>query len=80
MLADLAGKTIMLGVIDLADETVETPEQVAQRIRAALKYIAAEAADPGAGLRDEVSSRATPRSASSTALSAGAAIVRSELS
>src|SRR6185503_16437646 len=37
ILDDLAGKTIMLGVIDLADPNVETPEQVAARIRAGLK-------------------------------------------
>jgi 5-methyltetrahydropteroyltriglutamate--homocysteine methyltransferase len=42
ILADLAGKTIMLGVIDLADPAVETAEQVAARIRAGLKYVKAE--------------------------------------
>ena len=39
ILADLAGKTVVLGVIDLGDETVETPELVARRIGDALKYI-----------------------------------------
>jgi 5-methyltetrahydropteroyltriglutamate--homocysteine methyltransferase len=39
ILADLAGKTIALGVIDLADPDVETPGQVAARIRAALAYV-----------------------------------------
>ena len=34
VLADLAGKTIILGVIDLGDPAVETAEQVAARIRA----------------------------------------------
>lgn len=34
----LPEKTIILGVIDLADMTVETPEQVAARIRRALDY------------------------------------------
>jgi len=38
----LPNKTIMLGVIDLNDLTVETPEIVAQRIRAALKHAAAD--------------------------------------
>ncbi len=42
MLADLAGKTIMLGVIDLADPAVETIEQVTARIRAALARVPAE--------------------------------------
>ena len=39
MLTALAGKTIMLGVIDLSDMRVETPEQVASRIRRALPYM-----------------------------------------
>src|SRR5262245_41107368 len=39
ILADLAGKTIMLGVIDLGDASVETPDVVAGRIRGALKHV-----------------------------------------
>jgi 5-methyltetrahydropteroyltriglutamate--homocysteine methyltransferase len=35
-------KEIAVGVIDVKDETVESPEVVAQRIRQALKYIPAE--------------------------------------
>ena len=35
-------KTIILGVIDLGDMTVETPELVAARIRRALPHVAAE--------------------------------------
>jgi 5-methyltetrahydropteroyltriglutamate--homocysteine methyltransferase len=42
ILSELAGKTIMLGVIDLSDPSVETPAQVAARIRAALKYLKPE--------------------------------------
>jgi 5-methyltetrahydropteroyltriglutamate--homocysteine methyltransferase len=42
ILADLAGKTIILGVIDLGDPNVETAEQVAARIRAALKHVKPE--------------------------------------
>jgi 5-methyltetrahydropteroyltriglutamate--homocysteine methyltransferase len=34
-----AGKTIILGVLDLSDHTVETPEQVADRVRRALPYV-----------------------------------------
>jgi 5-methyltetrahydropteroyltriglutamate--homocysteine methyltransferase len=37
-----AGKRIMLGVLDLGDSSVESPEQVAERIRAALPYVPAE--------------------------------------
>lgn len=42
VLSKLAGKKIILGVIDLSNTTVETPEQVAERIRRALPYVAAE--------------------------------------
>jgi 5-methyltetrahydropteroyltriglutamate--homocysteine methyltransferase len=39
VLADLAPKTVMLGVIDLGDPAVETPAQVAERIRAGLEWL-----------------------------------------
>ena len=39
VLKGLPGKKILLGVIDLADQTVETPEAVANRIRRALPYV-----------------------------------------
>jgi len=42
VLARLEGKKVILGVIDLADQQVETPETVAARIRRALPYVAAE--------------------------------------
>jgi 5-methyltetrahydropteroyltriglutamate--homocysteine methyltransferase len=42
VLAELAGKTIILGVLDLNDTAVETPEQVAGRVRRALPYAPAE--------------------------------------
>jgi 5-methyltetrahydropteroyltriglutamate--homocysteine methyltransferase len=42
VLADLSGKTIILGVIDLGDPAVETAEQVAARIRAGLRVVAPE--------------------------------------
>ena len=42
VLARLEGKKIILGVIDLSDMQVETPETVAARIRRALPYVAAE--------------------------------------
>jgi 5-methyltetrahydropteroyltriglutamate--homocysteine methyltransferase len=41
ILAGLPSKTILLGVLDLRDTTVETPEQVAARIRAALEHVPA---------------------------------------
>jgi 5-methyltetrahydropteroyltriglutamate--homocysteine methyltransferase len=40
-LGALSGKKILLGVIDLGDMTVETPETVAARIEAALPYVRA---------------------------------------
>jgi 5-methyltetrahydropteroyltriglutamate--homocysteine methyltransferase len=42
VLRDLPGKKIMLGVIDLNDMTVESPETVAARIRRALPFVPAE--------------------------------------
>jgi 5-methyltetrahydropteroyltriglutamate--homocysteine methyltransferase len=42
VLRELPSKTVILGVIDLGDKTVETPETVAARIRQALPHIAAE--------------------------------------
>ncbi len=42
VLQKLPSKTIILGVIDLADPNVETAETVAARIRAALDYVPAE--------------------------------------
>jgi 5-methyltetrahydropteroyltriglutamate--homocysteine methyltransferase len=42
VLKDLPSKTIILGVIDLADKTVETPQVVADRIRKAFAYVKPE--------------------------------------
>jgi 5-methyltetrahydropteroyltriglutamate--homocysteine methyltransferase len=42
VLRNLPSKTIILGVIDLADMTVETPQVVADRIRAALHHVPPE--------------------------------------
>jgi len=39
VLADLSNKTIVLGVLDLGDPAIETPDQVAARIRAGLEYV-----------------------------------------
>jgi len=39
VLDDLAGKTIILGVIDIADPAVETMDQVTARIRAGLARV-----------------------------------------
>jgi 5-methyltetrahydropteroyltriglutamate--homocysteine methyltransferase len=42
VLKQLPSKSIILGVIDLSDKAVETPETVAARIRKALPHVAAE--------------------------------------
>jgi len=42
VLGELTGKTIILGVLDLADIGVETPEVVAGRARRALPYVEAD--------------------------------------
>lgn len=42
VLAALDGKTIILGVLDLNDKTVETPGQIMARVRRALPYVLAE--------------------------------------
>ena len=42
VLKELGKKTVMLGVIDLGTTQVETPQTVAERIRAGLKHVPAE--------------------------------------
>jgi len=79
ILKDLSGKTIVLGVIDLGDESVETPERVAERLRAGLKHVSAQrlVAAPDCGMKYLTREIAFGKL---KALSAGAAIVRRELS
>ena len=78
MLKDLANKTIVLGVIDLGDPAVETPEVVAGRIRAALKFIDAKRLVPAPDCGMKYLSRASAFG-KLKALSDGTAIVRGEL-
>jgi 5-methyltetrahydropteroyltriglutamate--homocysteine methyltransferase len=77
-LSELSPKVVILGVLDLGDELVETPEHVAERIRAALAHVPAErlVPAPDCGMKYLPRARAF---AKLEALSAGAAIVRSEL-
>jgi len=42
VLAELTGKTIILGVLDLNDTTVETPQQIVNRVKRALPYVSAD--------------------------------------
>jgi 5-methyltetrahydropteroyltriglutamate--homocysteine methyltransferase len=78
ILSELSAKTIILGVIDLADPAVETPEQVAARLRAALKHVAPERliAAPDCGMKYLPRDTAFGKL---MALSAGAKILRREL-
>jgi 5-methyltetrahydropteroyltriglutamate--homocysteine methyltransferase len=78
VLRDLAGKKIMLGVIDLGDLAVESSETIAGRIRAALKYVAPENLIPA----PDCGMKYLPRAVAFgklKALAEGAAIVRQEL-
>jgi 5-methyltetrahydropteroyltriglutamate--homocysteine methyltransferase len=78
VLAQLPSKTIMLGVLDLSDETPETPETVAARIRRALPYVPAErlVIAPDCGLKYLTRDAAF---AKMRAMVEGAAIVRGEI-
>jgi 5-methyltetrahydropteroyltriglutamate--homocysteine methyltransferase len=78
ILQDLAGKTIVLGVIDLGDRTVETAETVAARIRAALDHVPARQLVPAPDCGMKYLSREVAFG-KLLALAAGAAIVRREL-
>jgi 5-methyltetrahydropteroyltriglutamate--homocysteine methyltransferase len=78
VLRALAGKTIVVGVLDLSDPAVESPEQVAQRARAALEHVDPErlVLAPDCGMK--YLPRATARG-KLRALAQGAALVRAEL-
>jgi 5-methyltetrahydropteroyltriglutamate--homocysteine methyltransferase len=78
ILSELSGKKIILGVINLGDQAIETAEQVADRIRTALKYIAADRLIPAPDCGMKYLSRETAFG-KLKALSEGAAIVRREL-
>ena len=79
MLKDLAPKKIMLGVIDLNDPEIETPQKVAERIRAGLKYVPPDKLLPAPDCGMKYLPRATAFG-KLKALAEGAAIVRKELS
>ena len=68
----------MLGAIDVADETVETPEEVADTLRRALAFVDADKLIPSTNCGMAPFPRGVALHKLS-ALSAGAAIVREEL-
>ena len=78
ILKELPSKTIILGVIDLADMTIETPQIVAGRIRAALRHVPADrvVVAPDCGMKY------LPRTVAfgkMQAMAEGAALVRREI-
>jgi 5-methyltetrahydropteroyltriglutamate--homocysteine methyltransferase len=78
ILQELPSKTIILGVLDLSDMTVETPQIVAGRIRAALRHVPADrvVVAPDCGMKY------LPRAVAygkMQAMAEGAALVRREI-
>jgi 5-methyltetrahydropteroyltriglutamate--homocysteine methyltransferase len=78
VLKDLSSKKIMLGVINLGDQIVERPEQVAERIRTGLKFVSADRLVPAPDCGMKYLSREVAFG-KLKALADGAAIVRKEL-
>ncbi len=74
----IRGKKVMVGAIDVATNTIESPEEVANTLREALKYVDADKLYPctNCGMAPLPHQIAT---AKLSALSAGAEIVRQEL-
>ena len=74
----LKGKKIMVGAIDVASDTIETPEEVAATLREALKYADADKIYPCTNCGMAPLSREIARQ-KLQALAAGAEIIRKEL-
>ncbi|MGR5496979.1 methionine synthase [Vibrio diabolicus] len=74
----IRGKKVMVGAIDVATNEIETPEEVANTLREALKYVDADKLYPCTNCGMAPLSREVA-SAKLNALSAGAEIIRKEL-
>ncbi|PTY38525.1 5-methyltetrahydropteroyltriglutamate--homocysteine methyltransferase [Saccharospirillum sp. MSK14-1] len=74
----IRGKKVMVGAIDVASNTVETPEEVAATLRKALQFVDADKLCPCTNCGMTPLPRQVARG-KLEALSAGAAIVRQEL-
>ncbi|MCG9750030.1 methionine synthase [Vibrio brasiliensis] len=74
----IRGKKVMVGAIDVATDSIETPEEVADTLREALKYVDADKLYPCTNCGMAPLARDVA-SAKLNALSAGAEIVRNEL-
>ncbi|SFP97177.1 methionine synthase [Sphingomonas rubra] len=72
------GKKVMVGAIDVATDTVETPEEVAATLRDALRFVDADKLIPATNCGMAPLARDVA-SAKLKALGAGAALVRQEL-
>ncbi|SLM23294.1 methionine synthase [Stenotrophomonas indicatrix] len=72
------GKKVMVGAIDVASSTVETPEEVANTLRKALQFVDADKLYPSTNCGMAPLSRDVARG-KLRALSAGAQIIRDEL-
>jgi 5-methyltetrahydropteroyltriglutamate--homocysteine methyltransferase len=75
----IRGKKVMVGAIDVATDSIETPEVVAKTLRKALKYVDADKLYPCTNCGMAPLSRKVAKG-KLNALSAGAEIVRRELS
>ena len=75
----IRGKKVMVGAIDVATDIIETPEEVAKTLRAVLKYVDADKLYPCTNCGMAPLSHEVARG-KLNALSAGAEIVRRELS
>lgn len=73
------GKKVMVGAIDVASTTVETPEEVASTLRRALQFVDADKLYPSTNCGMAPLAREVARG-KLRALSAGAQIIREELS
>ena len=74
----IRGKKVMLGAIDVASDTIESPDEVADTLRKALEFVDADKLIPSTNCGMAPLSRRVARGKLS-ALSAGADIVRREL-
>lgn len=74
----IRGKKIMVGAIDVASDVIETPEEVANTLRKALKYVDADKLYPGTNCGMAPLSRKVARG-KLNALTAGAEIIRQEI-
>ena len=75
----IRGKKVMVGAIDVATDSIETAEEVAETLREALKYVDADKLYPCTNCGMAPLSREVARD-KLNALSAGAELVRKELS